>query len=162
MTEIADDEFSNIEFVFPDHNRLLGAFSYLNMGRVCHSVPIFEYTWEERLRFEQAAHPRSGKHTPFASQGEATWAVLRRGCDSPIGDTYRDSECCVCARCKLVYWNTVVPEHFYVYTPELNVPDPVRPPAPKRAFEPDDCESGIEDTQCTEELGKYLQDEIMS
>lgn len=159
---LSDDQiieaFTNIVDVDIVRDRVVGHFNYLNMGRVSHSVPIFEYTWEERLQFEQAAHPRVGKHVPFSSEGEATWSVLRRGCDTPVGHTYRDSECCTCARCKLVFWNMKIPEHFYKYTPELNIPEPVQPPVPKRALENDDCESGTEDT---EDIGRRLQDEIM-
>lgn len=137
-------EFNNIEFCTQQRDRLLGAFNYLNMGRISHSVPIFEYSWEERLAFDQAAHPRQGNHVPFFSEGEATWAVLRRGCDATVTDQYRDSECCLCARCRLVYWNQPIPEHFYVYTPELNVPEPDVAPVPKRSLEADEYESSTE------------------
>ena len=144
MSGMTLEEFSNIVFVNQVRERLLGQFNYLNMGRVSHSVPIFEYSWEERVQFEKAAHPHSGPHVPYLSEGEATWAVLRRGCDSPIGNNYRDSECCLCARCRLVYWNQPIPSYFYVYTPELNVPEPVQEPVPKRALEENDYDSGTE------------------
>ena len=145
MDSMTIEEFSNIVYVNQVRERLLGQFNYLNMGRISHSVPVFEYTWEERVQFEKAAHPRSGPHVPYLSEGEATWAVLRRGCDAAVGDTYLDSECCLCARCRLVYWNQPIPQHFYVYTPELNVPEPEQEPVPKRTLEENEYESGTEE-----------------
>ena len=160
---LSDDQlieaFTNICDFTVHHNRVVGTFNHCAvMGRVSHTVPIFEYAWEERLQFEQAAHPRTGKHVPYPSEGEATWGVLRRGCDAPVGWTYRDGISCTCARCKLVFWNIKIPEHFYKYTPELDVQESVQPRVHKRALEKDYCESGSEDTEIE---GRRLQDEIM-
>jgi hypothetical protein len=138
------EEFNSIVSANEVYDRSLFQFDYLNMGCVSHTVPVIEYTWAERLQFEQAAHPRWGNHVPYLSEGEATWAVLRRGCDAAVGQTYRDSECCMCPRCRLVFWNQSIPQYFYVYTPELNVPSPVQEPMPKRALEDDEYESGTE------------------
>ena len=99
---------------------------------VTHTVPIYDYTYAERLILQQADCPRTGPHVPFRTEGEAQWAVLRRGCDRPITEQYRNSDCCICARCRLVFWNQPVPVHLYTYQKELDMPLQGPAPPPKR------------------------------
>jgi hypothetical protein len=105
---------------------------------VTHTVPVYDYTYAERLILQQADCPRSGPHVPFFTEGEAQWAVLRRGCDRPYTDVYRDSDCCICSRCRLVHWNQPIPVHLYTYQQSLDMPVQGPAPAPKRAASDDD------------------------
>lgn len=100
---------------------------------VTHTVPIYDYTYAERLILQQADCPRSGPHVPFRTEGEAQWAVLRRGCDRPVMEQYRDSDCCICSRCRLVFWNQPVPVHLYNYQKDLDMPAQGPPPDHKRS-----------------------------
>ncbi len=132
---------------------LTNPFYRLNHGAISHTVPVIDYTWTERLQYEQAAEPRSGNHIPYLSEGEAQWGVLRRGCSAPTESPYRDTECCICTRCKLVYWNQRIPQHLYDYTPSLNVPDTGRMSTQKRDLDlPDGDETDEESDEESETL----------
>ena len=118
--------------LYPPH----AGMPHFQEATVTHTVPVIDYTYSERLVYEQANCQCVGSHVPFASEGEAQWGVLRRGCDRAFGTHQRDSDRCTCPRCRLVFWNRPVPVHLYTYSADLDMPNGRSATfAPKRRYE---------------------------
>lgn len=129
---------------------------------ITHTVPIYAYTYAERLILQQADCPRTGPHVPFRTEGEAQWAVLRRGCDRPITEQYRDSDSCICSRCRLVFWNQPVPMHLYTYQKDLDIPEQgPPPPAPKRPLSAVDSDADLTGSGPPRNMVNTTDEEVM-